>query len=146
MPTRNVTLAISREAHLKARIWAAHYDVSLSAIIATLLEGLPSNPNAARAAERIHHQRTHPTPPPPCEIAMPADAAAKSSSISGVLDNIPQVHEPCEDVIQECTEEWSLRMCEIMRGIELSQAGPVEDNLAGFAGDHGGEAFFEIAV
>ncbi len=68
MPTRNVTLAISREAHLKARIWAAHYDVSLSAIIATLLEGLPGNPNAARAAERIHQQRNHPTPSPPVKL------------------------------------------------------------------------------
>jgi hypothetical protein len=146
MPTRNVTLAISREAHLKARIWAAHYDVSLSAIIATLLEGLPGNPNAARAAERIHEQRNHPTPLPPCEIATPADTAAKSSSISGVLGNIPQVHESCEDVSQECTEEWSLRMSEIMQQIELSQAGPVEDDFARFAGDHGGEAFFEVAI
>ena len=67
MPTRNVTLAISLEAHLKARLWAAHYDVSLSAVVSALLEGMPGNPNAARAAERIHQQRqtsAHPSPSP----------------------------------------------------------------------------------
>jgi len=64
MPTRNVTLAISPEAHLKARLWAAHHDVSLSALISTLLEGLSSNPNAERAAARIHQQRANPAPTP----------------------------------------------------------------------------------
>jgi hypothetical protein len=82
MRKRNLTLAISPEAHLKARLWAARYDVSLSAIVSTLLEGLPDNPKAVRAAERsrrglqrpvsaatvdsTHAQPAHPTLPP-CE-------------------------------------------------------------------------------
>ena len=74
MPTRNLTLAISQEAHLKARLWAAHYDVSLSALVSTLLEGMPSNPNAARAAERIHQQRAKPAPP--CESVRHTVAAS----------------------------------------------------------------------
>jgi hypothetical protein len=56
MRTRNVTLAISHEAHHKARLWAAQYDVSLSAVVSALLEGLPTNPNARRAANAISHK------------------------------------------------------------------------------------------
>ncbi|MGC2613040.1 MAG: hypothetical protein WA354_03340 [Terracidiphilus sp.] len=65
MPTRNVTLAISQQAHLKARLWAAQNDVSLSAVISALIEGLPDNPNAARAAERLHQQRANSYTPSP---------------------------------------------------------------------------------
>ena len=68
MRTRNVTLAISHEAHHKARIWAAQNDVSLSAVLSALLEGLPANPNAGRAAGQVHQQsasfRNHPDPHP----------------------------------------------------------------------------------
>jgi hypothetical protein len=67
MPTRNVTLAISPQAHLKARLWAAQHDVSLSAVVSALLEGLPTDRNAPLAADRIHRQRSksHTPPPPP---------------------------------------------------------------------------------
>ncbi|MGA9586134.1 MAG: hypothetical protein WBQ95_12445 [Terracidiphilus sp.] len=76
MPTRNVTLAISQEAHLTARLWAARHDVSLSAIVSALLEGLPNNPNAVRVAERIHQQwaDSHTPPPPPCETVEPMNS------------------------------------------------------------------------
>ena len=60
MQTRNVTLAISPKAHHKARLWAAQYDVSLSAVISTLLEGLPDNPNGPAAVERIRQQASDP--------------------------------------------------------------------------------------
>ena len=56
MRTRNITLAISNEAHHRARLWAAQHDVSLSKIVSALLEGLPANPYAARAARRVHQQ------------------------------------------------------------------------------------------
>ncbi|MGA9585746.1 MAG: hypothetical protein WBQ95_10490 [Terracidiphilus sp.] len=76
MPTRNVTLAISQQAHLKARLWAAHHDVSLSAVISALIEGLPSNPNAARAADRIHSNGQIRTPSPsPSETVKPMNTA-----------------------------------------------------------------------
>src|ERR1700739_2414754 len=32
------------------------------------------------------------------------------------------------------------------KGDRLAQAGPVEDDFAGFAGDHGGETIFELPV
>jgi len=81
MPTRNVTLAISPEAHLKARLWAAHHDVSLSALISTLLEGLSSNPNA-EVPPPVSTSNVQIRPPPhphplfhPCETVKPDDAA-----------------------------------------------------------------------
>lgn len=53
MRTRNITVAVSIEAHHKARLWAAEFDVSLSAILSALLEQLPTNPNAARIASHM---------------------------------------------------------------------------------------------
>ena len=50
MRKRNLTLTISNENHMKARLWAAQNDVSLSAIISALIESLPNNPKARQLA------------------------------------------------------------------------------------------------
>jgi hypothetical protein len=77
--TRNVTLAISAKAHHKARLWAAQYDVSLSAVISALLEGLPDNPNGPRAVEHIRQQNSNPkaTPAPTAELTPPPSNPVK---------------------------------------------------------------------
>jgi hypothetical protein len=38
---KNITVAISDIAHLKARVWAAEHGSSLSSVVAYLLETLP---------------------------------------------------------------------------------------------------------
>ena len=72
MRTRNVTLAISIEAHHRARLWAAQHDVSLSAVVSALLEHLPTNPNAARAAHSV--RRPQPQIQPVASPAPPSGA------------------------------------------------------------------------
>ena len=58
--------AISPEAHLKARLWAAHHDVSLSAVISTLLEGCPTiQRRQAPPSESTSNGQTRTPPPPP---------------------------------------------------------------------------------
>jgi hypothetical protein len=67
MQKRNFTLAISKEAHHKARLWAAQYDVSLSALVCAFFEGLNTNPDAHRAARSINQKAdksARPTPTP----------------------------------------------------------------------------------
>ena len=58
MQTRNITLAVSTEAHHNARLWAAQHDVSLSAVVSALLHGLPTNPNAVLAARDLRRRRS----------------------------------------------------------------------------------------
>jgi hypothetical protein len=76
--TRNVTLAISDEAHHKARVWAAQHDVSLSAVLSELLENLPNSPNAEHAARRIR-ERSKPNLRVP---RAPGPAAVSESSLA----------------------------------------------------------------
>ncbi len=45
---KNITVAISNEGYLAARVWAAERGVSLSRIVAHLLETLPQIKRAAR--------------------------------------------------------------------------------------------------
>jgi hypothetical protein len=74
MQKRNLTLSISNEAHLKARLWAAQYDVSLSALVCAFFEGLPNNPNARRAARSLAQRAD--------KSVIPTPAANESSSSS----------------------------------------------------------------
>ena len=46
--TRNVTIAVSEEGYRKARLWAAHYGLSLSGAIGFLLEYLGDIAGAVR--------------------------------------------------------------------------------------------------
>ena len=90
-PTRNVTLAISNEAHHKARVWAALNDVSLSAVLSAVLESLPSSPNAARCAQRIR-QRTPPHPRVPQAPPQPDSAPLPSIALPETSD--PEASDP----------------------------------------------------
>jgi len=45
---KNITVSIDDEAHRQARIWCAERGISLSKIVAYLLEHLPSYPAANR--------------------------------------------------------------------------------------------------
>jgi hypothetical protein len=65
MRKRNLTLAISNEAHHKARLWAAQYDISLSALVCAFFEGLSTNPNAHRAALGVTRQAARSATPAP---------------------------------------------------------------------------------
>ncbi|MFZ0337115.1 MAG: hypothetical protein WAL45_03725 [Terracidiphilus sp.] len=59
---KNVTVSISDTAHLRARVWAAEHETSLSAVVAYLLQTLPK-------IRRANLQ--YPLPPP----AIPASGA-----------------------------------------------------------------------
>ena len=59
---KNVTVAISDIAHLKARVWAAEHETSLSAVVAYLLETLPKNSRA-----NAHYPQRAETPQPSSE-------------------------------------------------------------------------------
>ena len=45
---RNITVAVSDDAHRQARIWAAKNDTSVSAIVQDLLQNLPGFARVAR--------------------------------------------------------------------------------------------------
>ncbi len=45
---KNITVSVSDEGYRQARIWAAERNVSLSRIVAYLLETLPDQPRSAR--------------------------------------------------------------------------------------------------
>lgn len=45
---KNVTVVIHERIYRQARVWAAQRDTSLSAVVASILETLLSNPTAAR--------------------------------------------------------------------------------------------------
>jgi hypothetical protein len=49
---KNITVSISDEGYRQARIWAAERNVSLSRIVAYLLETLPDTPRSARRFPR----------------------------------------------------------------------------------------------
>ena len=49
---KNITVSVSDEAYRQARIWAAARNVSLSRIVAYLLETLPDQPRSARRFPR----------------------------------------------------------------------------------------------
>ena len=46
---RNITVSVNDNAYRRARVWAAERDVSVSAVVAYLLEHLPGLPIAKRA-------------------------------------------------------------------------------------------------
>lgn len=51
---RNVTICLSDETHRRARIVAAEHGVSLSFLVASILDSLPS---VRRLQERIEHRK-----------------------------------------------------------------------------------------
>jgi hypothetical protein len=46
--TRNITIAVSEEDYLRARLWAAHYGLSLSAAVSFLIANLGDIGSAVR--------------------------------------------------------------------------------------------------
>lgn len=46
---RNITVTVSDETYIQARVWAAQRDTSLSAVVQYLFQTLPSVTRAARA-------------------------------------------------------------------------------------------------
>ena len=54
MRTRNVTLCLPEDTHLRARVMAAENGVSLSFLVASIIDTLPS---IRRIEERIAHRR-----------------------------------------------------------------------------------------
>jgi hypothetical protein len=45
---RNITIAVPDAIYLKARVWAAEHDTSISAVVAYLLATLPNHKRAAQ--------------------------------------------------------------------------------------------------
>ena len=70
---KNITVSIGDEAYRQARIWSAERGISLSKIVAYLLEHLPTHPVANRRfpapANRVPQRQVHVdgvvAPPPP---------------------------------------------------------------------------------
>jgi hypothetical protein len=58
---KNITVAISSEAHRAARIWAAERRTSLSKVVAYILETLPQMPIARRRFPVPGHPADQPT-------------------------------------------------------------------------------------
>jgi hypothetical protein len=54
---RNLTLAVSEEAHRRARIWAAQHDTSISALMSYCLENLSILPIIQRADAEFKTKR-----------------------------------------------------------------------------------------
>ncbi|MGA3134018.1 MAG: hypothetical protein ABSD59_24920 [Terracidiphilus sp.] len=54
---KNITVSVPDTTYFKARVWAAEHETSISAVVAHLLEILPTHKGAAR-------QFTPPDPPP----------------------------------------------------------------------------------
>jgi hypothetical protein len=61
---RNITVSVSDETYIQARVWAAQRDTSVSAIVQYLLQTLPSVTRAVRAFP-VSKPKTSRTPPPP---------------------------------------------------------------------------------
>jgi hypothetical protein len=62
---KNITVSVSDEGYRQARVWAAERNVSLSRIVAYLLETLPSQPRSARRFPRPAPSPAPPQPPAP---------------------------------------------------------------------------------
>jgi hypothetical protein len=62
---KNITVAVSDIAYLKARVWAAEHDTSISAVVAWFLNALPAYKAAARQFS------TQPEPRQPGSPAVP---------------------------------------------------------------------------
>ncbi len=58
---KNITVAISNEAHRAARVWAAERRTSLSRVVAYILETLPQMPIARRRFPIPGKPATEPT-------------------------------------------------------------------------------------
>jgi hypothetical protein len=61
---RNITVAIPDDVHLRARVWAAQRDTSLSAVVRYLLETLPGISRSASAFPVSKPNPAGPTPVP----------------------------------------------------------------------------------
>jgi len=67
---RNITVTIPDDAYLRARVWAAEHDTSLSAVVKYLLETLPGIKRSnlafpARNSNPANTSAPSPTPPAP---------------------------------------------------------------------------------
>ena len=60
---RNITVSVSDETYIQARVWAAQRETSVSAIVQHLLQTLPSVTRAARAFP-VRTPKTSDTPTP----------------------------------------------------------------------------------
>ena len=63
---KNITVAVPNDVYRQARVWAAERGVSLSKVVATLLEILPTHPRANRI-----FQKPGATPAPPSSASNP---------------------------------------------------------------------------
>jgi hypothetical protein len=100
MSTRNVTLAISREAHRKARLWP----------LTTMSLSPQSSPRSLKEYPTIRMRHVPPsafirsgqirTPLPPVKLRSPPLQPLKPSKIIQSPAEIPQLHRSCEAV--EC--------------------------------------------
>jgi hypothetical protein len=67
---KNITVAVPETTYIKARVWAAQHETSVSAVVAFLLQTLP---DTRRAAHRFPLRPDPPTRPacPPTRPACP---------------------------------------------------------------------------
>ncbi|HUX44864.1 MAG TPA: hypothetical protein VMV57_08950 [Terracidiphilus sp.] len=71
MKKRNVTIVIDEDLYLRARVWAAQRNTSLSTIVRVLLETVHTMP---RAAKRFPLPGQGPAGPPPASHPPPAES------------------------------------------------------------------------
>jgi hypothetical protein len=65
---RNITVTVPDDVYLRARVWAAERDTSVSAVVKYLLETMPGMKRSnlafpARNSNRVNTQASSPTPP-----------------------------------------------------------------------------------
>jgi hypothetical protein len=58
MGKRNVTVAVDHESYLRARIWAAEQQTTISAVVSLIIAHLPESPVARYAAESLAQRAT----------------------------------------------------------------------------------------
>ncbi len=57
---KNITVAVPESAYIKARVWAAEHQTSLSAVVAYLLRTLPETKRAADRFPRLSEKPESP--------------------------------------------------------------------------------------
>ena len=76
---RNITVCIPADAYLRARVWAAERDTSISAVVRYLLETLPGITRSASAFPVAKPAAAAPAAPP--SATTPADSASSQTPV-----------------------------------------------------------------
>ena len=84
---RNITVSVPDDAYRKARIWAAERDVSVSAIVAYLIQNLPDQKRAARRFPLTAASNPSPQPTAEGPKNMPAEVPPSPHTTENGVEN-----------------------------------------------------------